>query len=149
VLVECAAIVRHLFAGVFRRPPAVWGMVLFWAAEMFSVWAALAALGVHMSPSRLVIAVGTGMVFTRRTGPLSGAGVILLTLAASLYYCGAPLAAAVAGATAYRVVSVWLPIPFSVAQLPRLRSLGSGPLVATTATPSAPPAGSMSHRRVG
>ncbi len=124
LLIECTALVRCLFERAFRHPPAVWGMAVFWAAEMLAVWAGMAAFGYHMSAGQLVLAVGTGMVFTRRTGPLAGAGVIMLTLVASLYYCGAPLPVAVAGAFTYRVLSVWLPMPAALAQLPRLRTIG-------------------------
>lgn len=124
LFVDCLELIRGLFVGLFEAPPAIWGMVLFWVAEMFAVWAGVAAFGFDMRPAPLVIGVGTGMVFTRRTGPLTGAGVMLLTLSASLYVSGAPLAMAVAGVFAYRVLSVWLTMPLAVAQLPRLRTMG-------------------------
>lgn len=124
VLLACTSLVQRLFRRAFRPPPAVWGMALFWVAEMFAAWAGMAAFGYHMSAGPLIVAVGTGMIFTRRTGPLAGAGVMILTLTASLYYCGAPFPAALAGVVAYRVLSLWLPMPFSLAQLPRLRTMG-------------------------
>ena len=66
----------------------------------------------------------TGMVFTRRTGPLAGAGILALVLPLSLWYCCAPLAVAVAGVFAYRVLALWLPMPVTLAFLPTLRTMG-------------------------
>lgn len=46
------------------------------------------------------MAVGSavlGMVFTRRTGPLAGAGILALALPWFLWQSGAPLAVAAAG----------------------------------------------------
>lgn len=117
-------LVRRLFTRDFLRHPAVLGMVLFWLAEMFSIWAGLAAFGFHMNGAQLVLGAGTGMVFTRRTGPLAGAGILTVTLSVTLWYSGAPLAVAVAGVFAYRVLALWLPMPFGLAQIPTLRSMG-------------------------
>ncbi len=64
------------------------------------------------------------MVFTRRTGPLAGAGVLTLVLPVTIMYCGAPLAPAVVGIFAYRVLALWLPVPVSLAALPTLRDMG-------------------------
>lgn len=142
MLIECCRLVQRLFRQTFAHPPAVWGMALFWVAEMFAVWAGMAAFGFEMTPGRLIIGVGTGMVFTRRTGPLAGAGVIIVTLVASLYYCGAPLPAALAGVFAYRVLSLWLPMPVALAQLPRLRMMGQ------PGVPGAPAAAGARHEPV-
>ncbi len=117
-------VVRRLFTRDFLRHPAVPGMVLFWLAEMFSIWAGLAAFGFRMNAAQLVIGAGTGMLFTRRTGPLAGAGILTVTLSATIWYSGAPLAVAVAGVFAYRVLALWLPMPFGLAQIPTLRAMG-------------------------
>jgi len=62
------------------------------------------------------------MVFTRRTGQLAGAG--LLALPRSLWQSGAPLAVAVPGVFAYRVLVLCLPVPVSLAFLSVLRAMG-------------------------
>jgi hypothetical protein len=64
------------------------------------------------------------MVFTRRIGPLAGAGVLALLLPLTLWYSGAPFAAAIVGMFAYRVLVLLLPLPLSLAELPALRRMG-------------------------
>ena len=117
-------LIRVLFLRPHRWAPALLGMALFWAAEAFAAWAALAALGVDMSVAALIVGFGTGMVFTRRTGPLGGAGVLVLVLPPALWYSGAPLAAAVTGVFIYQVLFLWLPMPAALALLPTLRAMG-------------------------
>jgi hypothetical protein len=68
-------------------------MVMFWAGDAFAVWAGLAAFGLRMEAAALIIGFATGMVFTRRTGPLASAGILALALPLSLWYGGAPLIA--------------------------------------------------------
>lgn len=116
-------LVRELFVRARRWGLALLGMALFWAAECFAVWAALAAFGVRMNAATLIVGFGTGMVFTRRVGPLGGAGILALVLPAALWSSGAPLAAAVAGVFAYRVLSLWLPMPVALSVLPTLRAM--------------------------
>lgn len=124
VFLDGIALVNELFARTFSRRSAVLGMTLFWLAEMFAIWAGIAAFGFKMNGAQLIVGVGTGMVFTRGTGPLAGAGVLMVCLPLTIWYRGAPLAAAVAGVFVYRVVSLWLPVPFGLAELPRLRAMG-------------------------
>jgi uncharacterized membrane protein YbhN (UPF0104 family) len=123
-------LIRVLFLRPHRWAPALLGMALFWAAEAFAAWAALAALGVRMNVAALVVGFGTGMVFTRRMGPLGGAGVLVLVLPPALWYSGAPLAAAVAGVFIYQVLFLWLPMPAALILRPALRAMGEqrGPL---------------------
>lgn len=125
VFIESILLIRRLFTHDLRRRPAVAGMALFWAAEMFAIWCGLAAFGYRMNAAQLVIGAGTGMLFTRRTGPLAGAGVLVVTLSVSIWYSGAPFAVAVAGVFAYRVLALWLPMPFGLAQIHMLREMGS------------------------
>jgi hypothetical protein len=56
---------------------------------------------------------------------MAGAGVLILVLPVTIWYCGAPLAVAVAGVFAYRVLAFWLPTPISLAMLPTLRAMGA------------------------
>ena len=117
-------LIRVLFLRPHRWASALLGMALFWAAEAFAAWAALAALGVDMSVAALIVGFGTGMVFTRRTGPLGGAGVLVLVLPPALWYSGAPLAAAVAAVFIYQFLFLWLPMLPALTLLPTLRAMG-------------------------
>lgn len=118
----------HLNRALFLRPqdhgPAVLGMLAFWLADASAMWAALAAFGFKMDVAAMFIGYATGMVFTRRTGPLGGAGILMVVLPVTIWYSGAPMATAVVGVFAYRVVTLWLPIPFALASLPTLRQMG-------------------------
>ncbi len=121
----------HLVRGLFRHPKTyaagLLGMTAFWVAESFMGWSALAAFGLRMNWAQFIIGFGTGMVFTRRTGPLAGAGVLDLILPVTVWASGAPFATAVVGLFVYRAVSLWLPMPFSLARLPQLRDMGRRP----------------------
>lgn len=118
----------HLVRTLFLAPggdwPAVPGMALFWATDMLAAWLGLAAFGYQMNAATFIVAMATGMVFTRRTGPLAGAGVLTLVLPLTLWYSGAPLAVATAGIFAYRILTLALPLPFALAALPGLRAMG-------------------------
>jgi hypothetical protein len=116
-------IIRELFIRPHRWGTAL-GMGLFWAADAFAAWAGLAAFGYQMNAAALFVGFATGMVFTRRTGPLAGAGVLALLLPLTIWGAGAPLPVAVAGVFAYRVLCLWLSMPVSLALLPTLRKIG-------------------------
>lgn len=116
-------LLRELFAHPLRWGWAVLSMALFWAADAFSVWAGLATFGFMMNGAALFVGFATGMVFSRRTGPLAGAGVLTLVLPVSIWYCGAPFATAVVGVFTHRLLAFWLPTPVSMATLPTLRTL--------------------------
>jgi uncharacterized membrane protein YbhN (UPF0104 family) len=116
--------IRTMFVTPSKYGVALLGMALFWVADALAAWGALAAFGFLMNVATFIVAYGTGMVFTRRTGPLGGAGVLVVALSLTIWYSGAPFAPAVAGIFAYRVLTLWLPMPFSLAALPTLRALG-------------------------
>jgi hypothetical protein len=121
---EAIHLIRELFICPWRWAWAPLGMALFWAADAFAVWAGMAAFGFRMGVAELIAGYATGMVFTRRTGPLGGAGFLALFLPLCLWYCGAPLTVAVAGVFAYRILALWLPMPLALAFLPTLRAIG-------------------------
>jgi hypothetical protein len=118
----------HLIRELFVRPrrwwPALAGMAVFWATDAFACWAGLAAFGYRMDAAALFVGFATGMVFTRRTGPLAGAGVLALVLPLTIWYSGAPFAVAIVGVFAYRILALLLPMPVSLAVLPTLREMG-------------------------
>lgn len=117
-------IIREIFAHPRRWGWAVLGMALFWGADACAAWAGLAAFGFQMNWAALFVGFATGMVFTRRTGPLAGAGVLALVLPLTIWYSGAPFAAAIVGVFVYRILALWLPLPASLAELPTLREMG-------------------------
>ena len=119
----------HLVWQILRRPRAwgyaVAGMMLYWIGDMFAVWASTKAFGFTMTPLDAIIGLATGMVLTRRTAPLAGAGLILVALVATFWNSGGvPFAAATLGVAAYRIFTLFAPMPFGLAALPKLRALG-------------------------
>jgi hypothetical protein len=76
-----------------------------------------------MNPAALFVGFATGMIFTRRTGPLGGAGVLMLILPVTLWHSGATMATAVVAVFTCRILAFWLPLPFALAGLPTLRRM--------------------------
>lgn len=118
----------HLVYEMLRRPRqhgiAAAGMALYWGADMFALWAATTAFGFRMTVLSVTVAFGTGMILTRRTAPLAGAGVMIVALVPTLWYGAAvPFAGATLGVVAYRFFTLWAPLPAAFAALPKLREL--------------------------
>lgn len=122
-LVDAILMVRQIFLHPGRNAAALLGMALFWVGETFAAWAGLATFGWKLNAAQLAVGFATGMMFTRRTGPLAGAGLMELILPLGLWSAGVPLAPAVLGVLAYRLFSLWLPMPGALAQLPALRAM--------------------------
>jgi len=121
-------VVRHLFAHPMRHGRALGGMALFWAGDIAAAWAGLALFGAQVDAAAFIVGFATGLVFTRRTGPLAGACVLALVLPVAIWYCGAPFAAAIVGIVVYQLCAVWISLPVSVMTRPVLRSVvGSAP----------------------
>lgn len=119
----------HLVYAVLSRPRrhglALVGMLLYWGADIVALWCATAAFGFQMTALAVIVALGTGMLFTRRTAPLGGAGLLIVALTPTLWYGAAvPFAAATLGVAAYRFLTLWVPLPGALAVLPKLRELG-------------------------
>ena len=124
IFLDSIHVIRELFVHPLRWWPAVLGMALFWAADAFAAWAGLAAFGFQMDAAALYVGFAAGMLFTRRTGPLAGAGLLALVLPVTISGSGAPFAVAIVGVMAYRVLPLWLSTPVSLAVLPTLRRMG-------------------------
>lgn len=143
VFLDSIFLIRKMFRHPLRHAAALGGMALFWAADIFAGWAGLAMFGSHMNVGQFVVGFGTGMVFTRRTGPLAGAGVLTVVLSVTVWYSGAVFAAAVAGMFVYRFLALLMPMPFSLGALKTLREIGQqggGPAEGDAEPPHGEPA---------
>jgi hypothetical protein len=121
----------HITVELFRHPArngfAVVGMAVYWGADMAALWMTTAAFGVHMKALSAILVIGVGMIATRRTAPLGGAGLLLVALVPTVWYGAAvPYAAATLGVAAYRAIILWLPLPGAIIALPVIRGLDSG-----------------------
>lgn len=119
----------HIVWAIMRSPrswgDALLGMLVYWGGDMFALWAATRAFGFTMSATDAIIALSTGMILTRRTAPLAGAGLVLVALVATLWNAAdVPFAAATLGVAGYRALTLFVPIPFGLAAIPKLRALG-------------------------
>lgn len=119
----------HLVWSILSRPReygyATLGMLLYWGCDMFALWAATRAFGWTMGPLAVILAIGVGMVLTRRTAPLGGAGLMIVALVPTLWYGAAvPFASATMGVIAYRFFTLFVPMPGAFLSLPTLRDLG-------------------------
>jgi hypothetical protein len=86
-----------------RGPMAVGGIVLYWTADIVSLWAALRFFSSSIGVPELILAYATGYVFTRRTLPFAGAVIIEVLLAVSLWTVNVPFATAVLAVLLYRL----------------------------------------------
>jgi hypothetical protein len=127
VLTDAVLLIRALLARPVRNRSATGGMALFWAGDALAVWSALAAFGFLMNGAAFIVGYCTGMVFTRRIAPVAGAAMLTLILPLTIRATGAPLATAITGVWAYRVLCFWLPLPTALASLPVLRDITGKP----------------------
>jgi hypothetical protein len=126
VFLDAVLLIRTLFTRPVRHRGAIAGMTLFWAGDALAVWSALAAFGFVMNGAALLVGYCTGMVFSRRVAPLAGAGTLVLILPLTIWASGAPLATAITGVAAYRLLGV-LSLPPALASLPVLRETSDRP----------------------
>ncbi|MEN3341583.1 MAG: hypothetical protein V7644_987 [Actinomycetota bacterium] len=117
-------LLRKLASDPREHWPAFAGMSLYWAGDIVALGACLAAFRVQLGVAQLILGYAVGYVLTRRTAPLGGAGFVEAALPWSLYFSGAPLAVALLAVVAYRIVNLWLPMPFAFLSLPIVRDLG-------------------------
>ncbi len=121
---------------LWRRPHcgllAFLGMAVYWAADIFVLWACIAVFsGRQPGATTIIIAYATGYALTRRALPLAGAGAVEALLPFALSWTGIGLAVAVASVFAYRVFNLWLPLIPAAAGLFLLKRASSDPPVAS------------------
>lgn len=104
-----------------HSPVAVFGMVLYWAAEISALGLCIDIFG-HRRGAIAVMIVGyaTGYALTRRSLPLAGAGVVEALMPFALTWVGFHLAPAVLAVVAYRIFNFWLAMIPAVIGLRRL-----------------------------
>lgn len=88
------------------------GMLVYWSGEILALWGALQLFDINLNWFALIIAYATGYLFTRRSLPLGGAGLILITLALALHWVGASLPLAVLAAMTYQVFNLLIPMVY-------------------------------------
>ena len=118
----------ELLLRLLRRPllalGAVAGIVVYWAGDIFVLWAALHAFYAHTPPiAQLLVAYATGYSLTRRALPLGGAGIVEALLPFALGWVAIERASAVLAVAAYRAINLWLPMIPALAGIPKLRRL--------------------------
>ena len=92
------------------------GMALYWAGDIFCLWACLRGfLGHPPSGAALLIGYATGYALTRRTLPLAGAGPVEALLPFTLSWVAIPLAPAFLAVLIYRACNLWLPLVPAIA----------------------------------
>ena len=124
VLLDAVHLVRTMVLSPRTCGLALLAMIAFWLCDMFALWAGMAAFGFRLNVASTAVAFGTAMIVTRRTGPLGGAGILMVALPPTLWISGAHWTPAVLGTFVYRTLTLWLPMPASFYALPQLRALG-------------------------
>jgi uncharacterized membrane protein YbhN (UPF0104 family) len=123
---DSLALVLQLL-GSRRGAVAALGAVVYWAGDIFCLWATLHAFSAHTPPvAQLIVGYSTGYAITRRALPLGGAGVVEALLPFALGWLKIELAPALLAVFAYRVINLWLPIIPALAGLPTIRRLEKG-----------------------
>ena len=112
-------LVRDYRAGLL----ALLGMAIYWAADIFVLWACLAVFWPHGQPSVALIVLGyaSGYALTRRSLPLAGAGAVETMLPFALMWTGIALPAAIVCVFVYRLFNLWLPLVPAAAAVFALR----------------------------
>ncbi len=105
------------------------GMAVYWAADIFVLWACLAIFSPAGPPgiAELVLGYATGYALTRRALPLAGAGAVEALLPLALTWTGTALATAVITVFVYRLFNLWLPLIPAAAAVFLLRRSSARP----------------------
>ena len=102
----------------------VFGSGLYWAGDIFCLWAALQLVGgTRITGAALVLAYSGGYVLTRRALPAGGAGIVEVALSFALVGMGVRFVPALIGVLVYRLFNFWLPIVPALWLLPTIREL--------------------------
>ena len=86
------------------------GMVMYWFGEVMTLYCALQLFDLSLGWFAMLIAYASGYLITRRSLPLGGAGVVLITLSLALRFVGLKLSYAVLVAVTYQVANLAIPL---------------------------------------
>jgi uncharacterized membrane protein YbhN (UPF0104 family) len=114
--------------GLLRMPRryglAFLGTLVYWAGDIFCLWATLHAFSARTPPTaQLIVGYATGYALTRRALPLGGAGLVEALLPFALGWLKIALAPALLAVFAYRLINLWIPMIPALAGLPTLHRL--------------------------
>jgi uncharacterized membrane protein YbhN (UPF0104 family) len=118
---EAVGTLRDLVRHPRREADAWLGMVVYWAADIVTLYAALRLFDVELGAPALIVGYATGYAATRRSLPFGGVAITAALMSLALAWVGVALAAAVVAVAAYRVVNVGLPVPIALWAGRRLR----------------------------
>jgi uncharacterized protein (TIRG00374 family) len=117
-------LVRHVVRHPLRYLGGVIGYPLFWLGDFATLYIALRAFGVSLSPPRLIVAEAAAWALTFLPLPGGGSGVAEASMSFALHGVGVPLSPAIFAALVYRATNFWLPIVPALAllqQVPKLQ----------------------------
>jgi uncharacterized membrane protein YbhN (UPF0104 family) len=103
-------VLRSIVLRPLERPWALFGMAIYWAAEIACLGFALRCFGAEISIPALVVAYATGYAASRRSLPLGGAGITEALLTVSLIAVHVRAAHALFAVIAYRLVNFLAPM---------------------------------------
>jgi uncharacterized membrane protein YbhN (UPF0104 family) len=121
------------------RPTQIRGLaggLIYWAAQLLMIWAAIRAFGPHLGYGPLLLGYTTGYVATILPLPVGGAGGVEAAIVYSLTLVGIPLGPALLGTLVQRLFTFWLPLAIALVSARKLRSLG--PDLEAVVAPSSP-----------
>jgi len=118
-----AARVRGLLTSPREHGLGVLGNALYWAGDIFCLWAAIQLVDGHITVAKLVLAYSGGYVLTRRALPAGGAGLVEIALTLALVGMGMHFTRALLSVLVYRLFNFWLPIIPALAYMPAVRDL--------------------------
>jgi uncharacterized membrane protein YbhN (UPF0104 family) len=101
-----ASATESVTVGLLADPLAALGMAVYFTLDLVALDVCLWSFGASINLAALVIAYSSGFLFTRRTLPLGGAGVVEALLTFSVFWVGAPLAPTIVAVFAFRVLNL-------------------------------------------
>ena len=117
-------LVLRFVTAPLRHVQALGGTLVYWAGDVFCLWATLHAFALRTPPvPQLLVAYATGYALTRRALPLGGAGVVEALMPFALGWLEIARAPALVAVFVYRLFNLWLPLIPAAAGLPTVRQL--------------------------
>ena len=107
--VSAAARVRRATRTADGHKLLAWSL-LYWIGDLVSLWAALRAFGVTVSPAAIVGAYTTGYLAQSIPIPLIATGGVDAATTFTLTAVGVPIEVALLGVVGHRIFAFWLPV---------------------------------------